>query len=57
MEELEGESRIKTMVDKKDQYARMVKERYRPQVDAEKAAEIAERVELMNRRFTRAKRK
>ena len=45
------------MVDKKDQYARMVKERYRPQVDAEKAAEIAERVELMNRRFTRAKRK
>lgn len=34
----------------------MVKEHYKPKIDPEKASEIAERIEMMNKRFTRAKR-
>jgi hypothetical protein len=34
----------------------VVKEHFKPKIDLEKANELQERIELMNKRFTRAKR-
>lgn len=56
MQELSTESRYQTLCDKKLEYSRVVKENFKPKVDLEKANEIQERIELMNKRFTRAKR-
>lgn len=35
----------------------MIKENFKPRIDEEKVAEVAERVENMKKRFTRAKNK
>lgn len=45
------------MVDRRVEYAQMIKENFKPRIDEEKAAEVAERVESMKKRFTRAKNK
>jgi hypothetical protein len=52
-----SESRAKSLVDKRTEYAQMIKDNFKPIVDEEKAAEVAERIEQMNKRFTRAKNK
>ncbi len=55
MDEITSDSRFRTLLDKKTEYSRVVKEHFKPAVDQEKANEIYERIELMNKRFTRAK--
>lgn len=50
-----SESRAKSLLDRRQEYAQLIKDNFKPSIDEEKAAEIAERIESMNKRFSRAK--
>lgn len=44
IDELTGNSRFKTLCDKRYEYSRVVKEQHKPTIDESKASEIAERI-------------
>lgn len=44
IDELTGNSRFKTLCDKRYEYSRVVKEQHKPIIDENKASEIAERI-------------
>ena len=42
-----SESRAKSLVDKRTEYAQMIKDNFKPRIDEDKVAEVNERIEQM----------